>query len=206
MAWTPVDRSEGLPQAQDVSDLLASAGVTLKPSHDVALALDSAIEQAQTLSNRSFSVVNESRRYDGEGVSYLRIDPCKGVTEVAVLDAQGQVSQALQSTDYRLYPERPGVFRFGLERVLGRWPVGRQNLRVTATFGESVSAEVYEAIVKLAAASLGRSLQAQLAQGPVRWAVLNNSEEYAPDKLASAIEGWQREAQQVLARKRRLSF
>lgn len=83
----------------------------------------------------SFGAVAEtSRLYDGKGDSILDIHPCYDITDISIVDSEGNVINEYDlDTELETRPLNETIKRW-LERRGGYFPRGIANIRVTAKF------------------------------------------------------------------------
>jgi hypothetical protein len=77
------------------------------------------------------SVSLSGRYYDG-GVQHLAIDPCTGVTEVALVNDDNSIVEVLDSSDYTIEPVNRTLKT--MIRHRSKFSTGINNVKVTAKF------------------------------------------------------------------------
>lgn len=102
------------------------------------LAIDNWIN---TYVGMSFKAVSEQRFYDGDGSREAIIDPFSAITEVLVLDIEGNTDSTLAegaSNDYLLYPLNDTIqdtLQLTAVAAVGGFPNRSRSLAVTGVFG-----------------------------------------------------------------------
>ena len=216
------------PDAFQLTQLLASAGLVMSPDSDPEGALDAAISEAGHRLNRTFGSATEARRFDGSGGDYLRIPPCSAITLVELLDAQGDALYVLDGDDYLAYPLNAAVktglkparapYRAhahgsvvprGLSPEASRhaaWPKGHGNVRITATWGEEPPDQVSRAVLKLAALELLDAARLHTTGGLTSRKDGDQENVYGQNTLEGLKKTWSDDVDRALAQRRRILF
>lgn len=102
--------------------------------------------------------------YDGTGLDRITIDPFTSISSIEILDANGNVQQSLNASDYYLYPYNDSSYSsivLSAGGSIGSFPDRVRSIKVTGTFG--LSAAVPEPIkmvaVKLSAKLINEGLK-----------------------------------------------
>jgi len=97
--------------------------------------------------------------YDGDGSRELLIDDLLTLTKIEILNEDGEVEYTIDgSHDYYLYPAnktpKTRIILEPLNADIGHFPKGRQNVKITGTFGfaSTVPEDISFAATKLVAA------------------------------------------------------
>jgi hypothetical protein len=209
-----------LPTVTQLDDLLASAGVSgLSASVDADLRtayIDAAVAQIQKETRRQFvpGSAGEIRYYDGNGTGRLEIDEYIDITAVKfVLLPQSSSTtvtefvevqqQATPKTVLQIYRGRANY----TTTYYPQFPEGRSNIEVTGQFGyaSSIPADVYVAILKMAAAQLVGDNSIASGGGLMlkSWTNADRKEDYDTSGLASQKAGWDDFAKGVIRRYRK---
>lgn len=116
---------------------------------------------------KAFEAAAETRYYDGEGGTRLRVDSFIGSPTVKTLELDGDIDQTLtegQGDDFITYPlntaEKNELVLMPTSS-LGYWPHGKRRVQVTANFGyaTTVPADVKLAATMLASRIIEKSLK-----------------------------------------------
>lgn len=182
-----------------VIDLLTSAGVSLPESANVTSAVNAAIAEVENRTGRSFTVVTETRRYDGTGRQSVFIDPCSDITLIQHQDFSGSSLTPYASTEWVAYPLNKTTKEW-LERPSWCvWWSGKGNVRVSATFGEPVPDDLYLAMIEMASATIGPSF-IHLATGGIKsYKEGDITVDYGDKSVTQVLEGWQKDVDRVLS-------
>ncbi len=197
----------GWPSVSDVAALLFSAGLTVSDSADVAGAIDAAVATMELQLGRSYTPAAGQRRYDGLGVDYLPIEPCSAITAVELLDGTGALIYLYPASDWQAHPLNQAVST-GLRRTTAwagteigasggvwgpglSWPRGKGNIRVSATFGQDLPADVFRGAAAMAALELAGPGVDLFLGGLRSWTQQDMSETYGPDSYQDSIASWQ---------------
>ena len=215
------------PDALQLTQLLASAGLELSPDADPDGALASAVSEVEFRLNRKYATTAEARRFDGNGGEHLWIPPCSSITKVELLDAEGTPLYELGADDYLAYPLnaavktglKPARVAYWAQGAYGSlsprgltvetsrhaaWPLGHGNVRVTATWGEaSVPAEVARAALLLAAVELVDAGRLQMTGGVVSRKEGDTEETYGQNTMEGLKKTWGDKAERILTGGRR---
>lgn len=98
----------------------------------------------------------EERYFDGIGTNELFIDDFQTIEEIEVLDILGGTENTIEADHYTLYPQnsttKNSVILKPSLSFSGIWPLGSQNIRVTAIWGSGETpSDVQMVAAKLAA-------------------------------------------------------
>ena len=203
-----VPNATGLPDAGDVIALLASAKLPPPDTADVGQALAAAIQDISQQTNRIFASSPEQRRYSGMGQDYLEIDPCRDITALEQLDVTGTVVYTYPTTDYVAEPINATI-KTGIRRAPWilypppHFAFGVGNIRVSATFGDAVTPDLYQAIVEQAALILAPPLIRLVTGGVMEWREGDAMVRYHPEILHQVIEQWQAHVKAVCGNRHR---
>lgn len=115
-----------------IEDFAAARGATADPADVKAhIALEGASSLVRGYVGRTFDAYTDTELYlDGTGTDALILpEPPVTAVEIVTLDAENAETEVAE-TDYRLDPDAGIVYLLG-----DRWPLGRRNVKVTATGG-----------------------------------------------------------------------
>ncbi len=148
---------------------------------------------------------DETVRLDGTGTRVLLLAPL-GLTPVVAVERVAVGGRALPASDWLFYADEAAIVLAAGATIGERFPVGRQNVEVTLDWGhEATPPEVVAAQAKLAAAELLARNTGE--QGGVEALSLGDyTVRYGGGRFAHSIRRLVTEAQEALARYRRLDF
>jgi len=155
------------PTVSDVTDLLASANITLGAgvTADIKqLKIDAAIAELEHATGRKFApgATGEIRYYNGSGTGEIVIDEYVSIESIEFLQLPGVSTITITNWAEVEHPPFPKthvqILRGPSNMSVGWWtkfPQGRSNIKVTAQFGfEEVPAAIWSAVASKAAANL----------------------------------------------------
>lgn len=165
----------------------------------VADFLQAAEDWVQSYCDRSFASANYSAVYNGHGAAtlFLKNVPITGITSVVITDPSGSTESLDPATDL-VYRAENGAVQFGPNNVSSYdvWPHGFQNVAIVYTAGYSIIPDAVQEAAALKAlclfAASGSDMNAALASQTV-------GEGQKQRNPAAIIEGWQRQAELMLA-------
>ncbi len=148
---------------------------------------------------------DETVRLDGTGTRVLLLAPL-GLTPVVAVERVAVGGRALPAGDWLFYADEAAIVLAAGATIGERFPVGRQNVEVTLDWGyEATPPEVVAAQAKLAAAEMLARFTGD--QGGVEALSLGDyTVRYGGGRFAHSIRRLVSEAQEALARYRRLDF
>lgn len=125
----------------------------------------------------TYGTAAASRTFDGSGSGDLIIDACQDITAVVEVDYDGSsvVNTYSATSDYRAHPYNANPKRM-LRLHSARWPRGRGNIKVTASFGSGTGpADVKEAELYLSALAVLAGANLQTVDGALAGAIKSYS-------------------------------
>lgn len=111
----------------------------LTPSEEVSfpILLASAQLTINNYTDTNFNDAQSTSRYFDGGVKEILIDPCNTVTEVALTDDDGSITNVYSENEYILEPVNESV-KTSLVKRFGRFCNGIANVKVTAKFSSYI--------------------------------------------------------------------
>ncbi len=127
----------GWPSVVAITDLLTSAGITLDDAADIEGARSAAIDLLERLLNRHWFTETATRRFNGNNVTYLEVQPAiQSISQIRHLAPDGTVVETLDPATYAIVDryQEPQVLIARLadsdaadESVGTLWPYGFQD-------------------------------------------------------------------------------
>jgi len=116
------------------TDVENKLGRTLNSSEENSFTIINAQLQAlvEKMIGSNIEAVSLSGRYYDGGVQHLAIDPCTGVTEVALVNDDNTIIEVLDSSDYTIEPVNRTLKTMIRHRA--KFGTGINNIKVTAKF------------------------------------------------------------------------
>lgn len=202
------------PLASDVQELVASANVcpTLDWASDlVQVRLDAAVAELEQLTGRQFLAAEGLRYFDGSGTGVLVVDEYVSISAVQfylVPELAGvNLLDFMQVTRNRYANTRIQIYQGPANIPLGwytRFPEGRSNVGVTATWGyaASIPPDVWQAVLAKAAAEIVDTNRVAARGALVSIRDDDVSVGYS-EQLPSVMAGWRQQFASVCKRYRR---
>lgn len=198
------------PVAADVVTMLGSANIT--PGAGITadiqtLSINAAVNLMVMKSGREFLPTSAGtiRSYDGTGTGEMIIDDYISITDISFfalpMVTAVQIANYKEVTNTPYAKNRVQIYQGPANSPVGyftRFPQGRSNIQVTATFGygTTIPAAVWEAVLAQAAANLADRIRLSAAGMLTDLHDLDQDFKWS-DKQLGILSGWREEFKQV---------
>ena len=150
--------------------------LTVSQAAQLSSWITAAQEYIENYTGQKFEAEATTKYYDSKGGTEMLIDSFQSITELSILDTDGNVDETLtegQSSDFITYPYNETIkYKIVLTvgSSLGAFPVGKRLVKVVATFGvgstvpkqiELVTAMLVAGIIRAANAKSGGEVRSE---------------------------------------------